>query len=29
MKLFDNDNYDINKLDISRLYRYIDFLIDT
>ena len=27
IKLFDNDNYEINKLDISRFYRYIDFLI--
>ncbi len=26
IELFDNDNYDINKLDISRFYRYIDFL---
>ncbi len=25
--LFDNDNYEINKLDISRFYRYMDFLI--
>ena len=28
IKLFDNDNYEINKLDISRFYRYIDFLIN-
>jgi len=26
IELFDNDNYDINKLDISRFYRYVDFL---
>ena len=26
IELFNNDNYDINKLDISRFYRYIDFL---
>jgi len=26
IEIFDNDNYDINKLDISRFYRYIDFL---
>lgn len=25
--IFDNDNYEINKLDISRFYRYMDFLI--
>jgi hypothetical protein len=23
-ELFDNDNYDINKLDINRIYRYLD-----
>ena len=27
--IFDNDNYEINKLDISRFYRYMDFLIGT
>ena len=26
IELFDNDNYDINKLDITRFYRYIDYL---
>ena len=29
IKLFDNDNYEINKLDISRFYRYMDFLLET
>ena len=28
IEIFDNDNYEINKLDISRFYRYIDFLIE-
>ena len=23
-ELFDNDNYQINKLDINRVYRYLD-----
>jgi hypothetical protein len=23
-EIFDNDNYDINKLDINRIYRYLD-----
>ena len=23
-ELFDNENYDINKLDINRIYRYLD-----
>ena len=23
-ELFDNDNYNINKLDINRIYRYLD-----
>ena len=27
INIFDNDNYEINKLDISRFYRYMDFLI--
>jgi len=27
--IFDNDNYEINKLDISRFYRYMDFLLET
>jgi len=27
IEIFDNDNYEINKLDISRFYRYMDFLI--
>jgi dephospho-CoA kinase len=26
IELFNNDNYDINKLDITRFYRYIDYL---
>ena len=26
-EIFDNENYEINKLDISRLYRFIDYLI--
>lgn len=23
-EIFDNDNYEINKLDINRIYRYLD-----
>ena len=26
-EIFDNENYEINKLDISRLYRFINYLI--
>jgi len=29
IEIFNNDNYDINKLDISRFYRYIDYLLET
>jgi len=29
INIFDNDNYEINKLDISRFYRYMDFLLET
>ena len=29
IEIFDNDNYEINKLDISRFYRYMDFLFET
>ena len=29
IEIFDNDNYEINKLDISRFYRYMDFLLET
>ncbi len=28
IEMFNNDNYDINKLDISRFYRYIDYLLE-
>ena len=28
-ELFDNDNFNINKLDINRIYRYLDTYLDT
>jgi len=27
-ELFNNDNYNINKLDINRIYRYLDTFLD-
>ena len=28
-ELFNNDNFTINKLDINRIYRYLDTYLDT
>jgi hypothetical protein len=28
-ELFNNDNFNINKLDINRIYRYLDRYLDT
>ena len=27
LELFDNDNYNISKLDIARIYRYLDYYL--
>ena len=29
INIFDNENYEISKLDINRIYRFFDHIIDT